>query len=101
MTNEELKAIRERAEAATPGPWIAEGETVYSSGVLIAGTYPAMICDDCDITEAEFIAHAREDVPKLLAEIERLRSALEEISEINEYYSGNAAREALKDDSDL
>jgi hypothetical protein len=79
LNAEELEAIRKRAEAATEGPWFVEGETVYSSGVLLAGAYPAMICDECDETEAEFIAHARQDVPRLLAEIERLRNELDSI----------------------
>jgi hypothetical protein len=33
------------------------------------------IADDFGIADAEFIAHAREDVPALLAEVERLRTA--------------------------
>jgi hypothetical protein len=106
LTNEELAEIRKRAEAATEDPWFVEGKTVYSSGVLLAGTYPAMICDECDVTEAEFIAHAREDVPKLLAEIERLKIALENVADLTEIYpketmAGGAylyAKEALEND---
>jgi hypothetical protein len=100
LNTEELEAIRKRAEVTSferayvkGDPW--KGYEVRDNGNGIA------IAETSTKVDAEFIAHAREDVPKLLAEIERLRSALEEISEINEYYSGNAAREALKDDSDL
>jgi hypothetical protein len=83
MTKDELDAIRARVAAATPGPWEA-------------GT--AFCCPDCgwvdgpkrtvcpvyegakrthtlDANDAEFIASAREDVPALLAEVERLREA--------------------------
>lgn len=60
MTPEELKEIKERADKATPGPWSMEHCDYALGGFL----------DDL------FIAHAREDIPKLVAEIDRLRKAL-------------------------
>lgn len=80
MTDEQLAAIKARAEAATPGPW-------YHVLAAIVGTTPRP--DDDNTTcicntewgnstniqpNAEFIAAAREDVPTLLAEVERLRA---------------------------
>jgi hypothetical protein len=60
VTDDELDVIGARANAATPGPW----------------TWPDW--DDCSEQEAdannEFIAHAREDVPALVAEVRRLRA---------------------------
>jgi hypothetical protein len=100
MTNEELKAIRERTEAATPGPWYwekldADGwndtEMPYlasasDEGVMHFGDceqyYPSEGSPPND-EDAEFIAHAREDVPKLLAEIERLRRELSFIAHVD------------------
>lgn len=83
LTAEELQAIRERAERATAGPWFAQYQDVktesirdkkYGEPETIAEMYYAD-------TDAEFIAHAREDVPKLLAlvvqqaaEVERLQA---------------------------
>lgn len=80
MTEERLAAIKARAEAATPGPW-------HHVLAAIVGTTP---CPDDDNTtcicntdwgnstniqpNAAFIAHAREDVPALLEEVERLRA---------------------------
>ena len=52
-----LEEIRSRAEAATPGPW--EIGVTYNHG-----------------RNATFIAHAREDIPYLLAEVERLQKDL-------------------------
>lgn len=49
LTQDDLNMIKERAEKVTHGPWYAD---------------------------AEFIAHAREDIPRLVAEIERLREAI-------------------------
>jgi hypothetical protein len=88
ITAAELAAIRERAEKATPGPWgwsdakVRDGKYVFvPQGSYLADTL-IMFGDTYENGEqdAEFIAHAREDIPKLLAEIERLRTALEEIN---------------------
>lgn len=79
MTHEELQAIKARAEAATPGPWRvdagsearylrAEGE----SGALMSDTQYYPWTPDAE-GDWQFIAHARTDVPDLVAEVERLR----------------------------
>lgn len=82
----DLDAIEARATAATNGPWragsvAAEGKVwcpCDPSPVLGAGerclvslslAYP-------HTADREFIAHAREDVPALVAEIRRLRTEL-------------------------
>lgn len=71
MTDKELAAIKARADAATLGPWIAK-ERAYDwliesrQGVIArVDPYPGV--------GAEFIAHAREDIPALLAEVEAWR----------------------------
>jgi hypothetical protein len=78
MTNEnklDLNAIRKRAEVATEGPWqcanTTDGPWILDDGdMIITGT-----CErDAD---GEFIAHARQDVPALIAEVERLKEAIE------------------------
>jgi hypothetical protein len=78
MTDEELKVIRERCEKATPGPWRADGRYIET----IEGAEEEMAIYDeggHDELDAEFIAHAREDVPRLLEEIERLREGLKKL----------------------
>jgi hypothetical protein len=76
MPTIDLKAIRERADAASPGPWKAtHGERIMSGdreceGIVDvdgndivktdSGCYPPRMRD------AEFIVHARADVPALL-----------------------------------
>jgi hypothetical protein len=87
MTDAELEAIRQRAENATPGPWVAEyggadwrdriifvlgGENTLGKGVR------AFIVRATDMKHADalFIAHAREDIPVLLNEIKRLTDAI-------------------------
>lgn len=81
MTDEELQAIKERCEAATPGPWqrhkyhhIRSAEGIE----LNAGHYDLVELSSFNLeANRDFIAHAREDIPKLLAEIERLRISVE------------------------
>lgn len=76
LTPERLAEIREREQAATPGPWTAHEEwpgSVFHGGdtnlLPIARTTGRM----AEANE-RFIAHAREDVPALLAELDRVRA---------------------------
>lgn len=76
--SDRINDIRERCEAATPGPWTVEN-TKLSRAVIggtvellnWAGDKPFYSKDDF-----AFIAHAREDIPFLLAELDRLTEAL-------------------------
>ena len=72
-----LDAVRKRSASATPGPWklYIEGRdhTSGSNFIMTSG-------EDIELlgaTEADqdFIAHARQDIPLLLAEINRLMVA--------------------------
>ena len=70
----DLKAIKTRYEAATPGPWVPEHYSLDDWEIIpVARGQDYGICGQSD---AEFIAHAREDIPALIVEIERLRDAL-------------------------
>jgi hypothetical protein len=77
----DLGAIKARADAATPGPWEAGERCVWQAGMLNT----AEIAVDCEHgnggiqrhVDAEFVAHARTDVPALLAEVKRLRERAE------------------------
>jgi len=83
MDAEELQAIRERAEKATPGPWHFDADDMDIWCRNDGGSFPltttiAKALEDEDrYFDFEFIAAAREDIPALVAEVERLREALE------------------------
>ena len=72
---ERLDQIRQRAAQATPGPWRCTSYEVMSEATGVH-----VICfghdrDDygrVDEPDAEFIAHAREDIPYLLQELATL-----------------------------
>lgn len=68
---EKLNAIKERAAKATPGPWRSAGLYGVRTQNDEALSIPLRPSD------ATFIAHAREDVPVLVAEVERLQNRCE------------------------
>ena len=81
----DLKAIRERAAKATDGQWYrnADNDVVDDRDAPICGTYGIQRSGD----DAEFIAHARADVPALCAEVERLRAEVERLRLDEESYA--------------
>lgn len=83
-----IEAIRAREQAATRGPWIVDHDFDDCSPDGTPDQWPYRICTrtletivdftgGSEVSEenAQFMAHAREDIPKLLAEIDRLRAA--------------------------
>lgn len=88
MTGEELRAIRERCDAATPGPWEFAAWNTLPNGYLYGpapihahepippGLYKCTPPVSLRGEDALFVAHARQDVPALLAEVERLKHAV-------------------------
>jgi hypothetical protein len=83
MNSEQLNAIRQRAEDTSftsayikGDPWKGYEVKNEGNGIVIAETSTK--------ADAEFIAHARQDVPALLAEVERLRKVIKYINELSD-----------------
>jgi hypothetical protein len=84
MSEEEIAAARTLCEAATPGPWTFKSPDAPAGAVDIY--HPDDGRDDCRVAEwvqeihedrnASFIAASRSLVPRLLAEVDRLRADL-------------------------
>lgn len=73
MTDEELREIKDRADAATPGPWdYMDGYVIKDETVLCEMFTDNPVYGDSR-NDTTFIAHARTDIPRLIAEVERLR----------------------------
>lgn len=94
LTTQEIEAIRERAEKATEGPWyyaLNINEQTGEPDVLphVISDTQEVISENMYDENAEFIAHAREDIPKLLAEVERLETAIQDAISIAEMYREN------------
>jgi hypothetical protein len=97
MTPEELAAIRQRCEKATAGPWLIGGPYPGASVCVQVDSgsgwpHPEPPVWDCIATlddrregepnplaqsDADFIAHARTDIPALLDEIDGLKIAMD------------------------
>ncbi len=84
--------LRDLERAATPAPWathlVDDTTVVANDGTTIAETFPdGGVDDDVDFhapveqmeRDAAFIVAARNHIPELIAECERLREALEDI----------------------
>ncbi|MGW4114794.1 hypothetical protein ACWEFJ_28300 [Actinosynnema sp. NPDC004786] len=90
-----LAEIQARADAATPGPWmvdhaaavrevpgwhVAVGAPAPAGFTVVALTGTAGAgAHERSVPDAEFIAHARDDVPVLLAEVAQLRARLDAV----------------------
>jgi len=91
MNQKQLNAIKERVTKATPGPWEYDEEDrgIWNKGALnYLGTVTLSHID------AEFITHARDDVPALVEEVERLREVVKEF--IDYWATTNDARPLLE-----
>jgi hypothetical protein len=87
MTDAELDEIAARCDAATSGPWrsFIEGRDHLGGNDFIITGGDDDRSPDIELTGAsradqDFIAHARQDVPRLVAEVRRLRRLTEGLS---------------------
>lgn len=79
-----LVEIKKRCEAATTGPWISiiEGrdQPLGGDSFILRGASDVrqedLYLTGATVADQDFIAHARQDIPLLLDEIERLRDLL-------------------------
>ena len=99
MTQEQLDAIQERVDAATPGPWAVDSDDpayiIYPEKGGWDGLVIAHVAEqDGALFPVEhngaLIAHAPQDLTALLAEVERLRARLT----VNDAMVERAARES-------
>jgi hypothetical protein len=96
MSDDDLDAAERRAHAATPGPWesCVEGRDQDSGDSVILTGGPDLYLsydewpedqrranEERRANDLDFIAAARQDVPRLVAEVRRLRRLLSERGE--------------------
>ena len=103
MTDKEVEEIRARCDKATEGPW----KTHLVDDTSIVTEDGTDVCTTCDSSQAEredgynveyermeadadFIAHARTDIPALLAEVTRLTAVEAELrAELAKYHDAD------------
>jgi hypothetical protein len=82
LSTEFLEEIRKRCELTTSGPWISfvEGRDHTSGDSVIIrgpeGSEEDLYLLGGTVSDQDFVAHARQDIPLLLDEIERLKKLL-------------------------
>lgn len=94
ITSDELTQIKERADKAIVGPWffdVGRKERLDRRPAVIEHfdyeQGESFIHGDvASIEDAEFIAHSREDVPRLVAEVDRLQAYIKTLKET--YWNG-------------
>ncbi|PPQ18177.1 hypothetical protein CV770_17290 [Bradyrhizobium sp. AC87j1] len=76
LTDDEIGAIKARCEQATAGPWksfIEKRDKLSGSDFVQTGGEDVYLTG-ATLADQEFIANARQDIPRLIAEIKRLRA---------------------------
>lgn len=90
MDQKYISEIKAREQAATPGPWVSvfdlKGFTIYDMSGEKGKIIAKLRNSKCKYKQpdAAFIAHARTDIPALLAEVERLTEELESSEKAND-----------------
>lgn len=98
----DLDAIGARTEAATSGPWTHEpygGQNQngdYSGGCVYDADGEWVVSEVGD-NEGAFIAHAREDIPLLLAVVKNLGSRVIKAEELNQTLAKQLQKSAYRD----
>lgn len=79
MTNEELDKIQSLCDRASPGPWSAwiEGRDHTSGSSFVQTGAEDIEMSGATEADYDFIAAARNDVPRLIEEVRRLRAVVE------------------------
>lgn len=101
--DERIAEIRRRARGATPGPWRHEDRYIMALRVKSIAELPCGSVRHMDVDDrnAEFIAHARQDVPWLLERLDEARAALsraeQELADLKPKYALLAAEVDAQD----
>ncbi len=81
MTPDELATIKARADAAAPGPLVADGphthNGLYTVRTLYVDGFCSTVLHELGESDAVFFAGARADVLALVDEVERLKAAMD------------------------
>jgi hypothetical protein len=97
MTPDQLAAIEARAQAATEGPWESLRAGMLGTRVVrVDGEWDGLVPDEFitmvtpalrKFDDADFIAHARTDVPALLALVREQRAAIERVRALHKPFT--------------
>jgi hypothetical protein len=82
LTDTEIEEIKTRHRLATPGPWTSfiESRDQFSGSDFIRTPVDDLYVTGATAADLDFIAHARQDIPKLVEELVRLKKAMSDRS---------------------
>lgn len=96
LSKEYLKIIEQRCETATKGPWIASIEgrdhPLGGENVILRGKDPReedLYLLGGTINDYDFVANAKQDIPLLIIEIERLQDEINALQNLINSYPKN------------
>ena len=78
LGDDEIAAINLRCEHSTPGPWksYVEGREQMSGSDFIMTGGEDIYLTGATAADQDFMAHARQDIPRLSGEVMRVRKLL-------------------------
>lgn len=82
MTPEQLAEIEGRLAAVTPGEWELSRYDHGGGRIWDSATKRVLIADLYQEGDREFIAHARTDIPALIAELKRCQAVIAKVERL-------------------
>lgn len=81
ISDRALELILERCEAATDGPWksYVEGRDHESGSSFLMTSSIDIELSGATAADQDFMAHARQDVPRLVEEVQRLQRRVKDL----------------------
>ena len=75
LNDTEIEEMKARYQHATPGPWTSfvEDRDMCSGSDFIRTAGEDIYLTGATVADQDFIAHARQDIPRLVEEIARLK----------------------------
>ena len=78
LSDAEIEEMMARCQNATPEPWTSfvEGREMFGADTFIRTGGEDIYLTGATVADQDFIAHARQDVPRLIEELNRLKMLL-------------------------
>lgn len=89
LTAEQLQDVKERADKATPGEWLINvhyDENGAKEGTCDIHTNNEPVACYTNEYDAQFIAHARQDIPELLQQVASLQDEYERMKQSRNHW---------------
>ncbi|WP_396583057.1 hypothetical protein ACFVP7_06535 [Bacillus sp. SG20033] len=100
LTKNQIEVIRKRAEAATKGPWKVYDDYCDTVGAFSGESVARVQTEGKRLSDMEFIANARQDIPALLDHIAKLQGKIDLYESYAQEYDYYAILNEMGDEDD-